>query len=63
MRFHGYFRSSAAYRCRIAFNLKGVAPEFVSVHLRKGEQRAPRVSRPAIRRVWCRRSRPTGRAC
>lgn len=39
MRFYGYFRSSAAYRCRIAFNLKNVAPEFVSVHLRKGEQR------------------------
>ena len=40
MKFYGYFRSSAAYRCRIAFNLKGVAPEFVPVHLRKGEQRA-----------------------
>ena len=40
MRFFGYFRSSAAYRCRIAFNLKGVAPAMVSVHLRKGEQRA-----------------------
>jgi maleylacetoacetate isomerase len=40
MRFFGYFRSSAAYRCRIAFNLKGVTPEFVPVHLRKGEQRA-----------------------
>lgn len=39
MRFYGYFRSSAAYRCRIAFNLKGVTPEFVPVHLRKGEQR------------------------
>jgi maleylpyruvate isomerase len=39
MTFHGYFRSSAAYRCRIAFNLKGVKPDFVSVHLRKGEQR------------------------
>lgn len=36
MRFHGYFRSSAAYRCRIAFNLKGVSPDFVSVHLRRG---------------------------
>jgi maleylacetoacetate isomerase len=41
MRFYGYFRSSAAYRCRIAFNLKGVQPELVPVHLRKGEQRAP----------------------
>ncbi len=39
MRFYGYFRSSAAYRCRIAFNLKDVTPEFVPVHLRKGEQR------------------------
>jgi maleylacetoacetate isomerase len=41
MRFYGYFRSSAAYRCRIAFNIKGVAPDFVPIHLRKGEQRAP----------------------
>jgi len=43
IRFHGYFRSSAAYRCRIAFNLKGVDWDFVSVHLRKdgGQQKAP----------------------
>ena len=40
MRFYGYFRSSAAYRCRIAFNLKGVAPEYVPIHLRRGDQRA-----------------------
>jgi maleylpyruvate isomerase len=39
MIFHGYFRSSAAYRCRIAFNLKGVQPETHFVHLAKGEQR------------------------
>lgn len=43
MIFHGYFRSSSAYRCRIAFNLKGVAPETRSVHLRKdgGQQKLP----------------------
>lgn len=40
MHFHGYFRSSAAWRCRIAFGLKGLAPDFTAVHLRKGEQRA-----------------------
>src|SRR4051794_41919606 len=39
MRFYGYFRSSAAYRCRIAFNLKGVAPDFAPIHLRRGDQR------------------------
>jgi maleylacetoacetate isomerase len=36
---HGYFRSSAAYRLRIAMNLKGLAYEFRPVHLRKGEQK------------------------
>lgn len=36
MRFHGYFRSSSSYRCRIAFNLKGLDYEFVPVHLVKG---------------------------
>ncbi|ANL51010.1 maleylpyruvate isomerase (plasmid) [Rhizobium phaseoli] len=35
MIFHGYFRSSSAYRCRIAFNLKGLSPDFRSVHLRR----------------------------
>jgi maleylacetoacetate isomerase len=38
---HGYFRSSAAYRVRIALNLKGLAHEGLSVHLRSGEQNAP----------------------
>lgn len=36
---YGYFRSSAAYRCRIAFNLKGVDYRYRAVHLRRGEQR------------------------
>lgn len=40
MKFYGYFRSSSAYRCRIAFNLKGVTPEYEYVHLRKGEHKA-----------------------
>jgi len=41
MRLYDYFRSSAAYRVRIALNLKGVTPdERTFVHLRMGGQRA-----------------------
>ena len=39
MKLYTYFRSSAAYRVRIALNLKRVAHEAVSVNLLKGEQR------------------------
>ncbi|GAB1458469.1 maleylacetoacetate isomerase [Thauera sp.] len=43
MRLHTYFRSSAAYRVRIALNLKGLDYEAVPVHLVRGggEHRQP----------------------
>ncbi|ODP36048.1 maleylacetoacetate isomerase [Sphingomonas turrisvirgatae] len=38
---YDYFRSSAAYRVRIALNLKGVTYQAVEVHLVEGAQRSP----------------------
>jgi maleylacetoacetate isomerase len=35
---YGYWRSSAAYRLRIALNLKGVSYEQVAINLKEGEQ-------------------------
>ena len=43
MKLYGYFRSSAAYRVRIALALKGIAVEAASIHLVKdgGQQMKP----------------------
>ncbi len=37
---HTYYRSSAAYRVRIALHLKGLSYDDAYVHLRKNEQMA-----------------------
>ena len=41
MKLIGFYRSSAAYRVRIALNLKGIEVEHEFRHLRKGEHTAP----------------------
>ncbi len=41
MKLYGYFRSSSAFRVRIALNLKGIPCEQAAIHLRKNEQRRP----------------------
>ncbi|MGH8199944.1 MAG: maleylacetoacetate isomerase [Steroidobacteraceae bacterium] len=41
MKLYTYFRSSAAYRVRIALNLKGIDYEAVAVDLRPGAHRQP----------------------
>ncbi len=38
MKLHNYFRSSAAYRVRIALALKGLDYEYAAVHIGKGRQ-------------------------
>ena len=41
MKLYNYFRSSAAYRVRIALALKGLPFEYKVVHLMKGEHQTP----------------------
>ena len=41
MKLYNHFRSSASFRVRIALNLKGLAYDYVPVHLAKGEQKQP----------------------
>ena len=57
MKLYSYFRSSAAYRMRIALNLKGLPYEMASIHLTRGggQQRGRNFAR-SIRRCGCRRS-------
>jgi maleylacetoacetate isomerase len=40
MKLYGYFRSSAAFRVRIALNLKGLDYEHAPIHLRRNDQSA-----------------------
>ena len=41
LRLYGYWRSSAAYRARIALNYKGLEWESIPKHLARGEQHVP----------------------
>jgi maleylacetoacetate isomerase len=41
MKLYGYFRSSAAFRVRIALNLKGLDYEQAAIHLRRNDQSKP----------------------
>jgi glutathione S-transferase len=56
MKLFGFFRSSAAFRVRIALNLKGLAYEDAFIHLRRGDQRNARIIWRSTRKGWCRRS-------
>ncbi len=41
MKLYNYFRSSASFRVRIALELKGLAYDYIPVHLVKGEHKLP----------------------
>ena len=56
MKLYTYFRSSAAYRVRIALNLKELKAEHIPVHLvnNGGEQHSETFRRVKIGRASCR---------
>ncbi|MCW5652233.1 maleylacetoacetate isomerase [Hydrogenophaga sp.] len=41
MKLYSYFRSSASFRVRIALGLKGLAYEYVPVHIARGDHKLP----------------------
>jgi len=41
VKLYGFFRSSAAFRVRIALNLKGLSYESAAIHLRRSDQEKP----------------------
>ena len=54
MQLYSYFRSSAAYRVRIALNLKGLSYEYVPVHLlRMAASSCRPTTASSIPRRWC----------
>ena len=48
MKLYNYFRSSASFRVRIALQLKGLAFDYISVHLAKGDHKKPEFTGLAV---------------
>ena len=51
MKLHNYFRSSSSFRVRIALELKGLAYDYVAVHLARGEHQQAAYSALAADRL------------